>query len=184
MSIYSTPLKSNWDGGVSLPRPSSNALSMGNTTNAALTSQHAPIGGASSFNGNMVNTFSGLQSGLNGSAVNPLNFNAASEHIRINGLGTANPLDLASQYIDHLQRRDNSTPVLDERSYYNNGVNYNFSKEIGGLGPFTPFERTNVINIPDEILQQVSKAEIKSNMGLFPEIDRCWICLLYTSRCV
>lgn len=98
-----------------------------------------------------------------------------NEHLRVTGFGKLKPLELASQYIDHLKRRDANTPVLDERSYYNNGVNYNFSKEVGGLGAFTPFERQQVINIPDEILKEASKTEIKSDMGIFPEINRCWI---------
>ena len=98
-----------------------------------------------------------------------------TEHLRVSGLGSAKPLELATQYIDYLQRKDDNTPVLDERSYYNNGVNYNFTKEVGGLGAFTPFERQQVINIPDEILKESSKTEIKNDMGIFPEISRCWI---------
>lgn len=98
----------------------------------------------------------------------------STEHLRVNGLASSKPLELASQYVDHLYRRDASTPVLDERSYYNNGVNYNFTKEVGGLGAFTPFERQKVISIPDDILQEAAKAELKSDMGIFPEIDRCW----------
>lgn len=171
MSIYSTPLKSNWNGNPNFSNPQSNVVNgIGNSS--SLFTQHP----TSDANLNTIGTnMTNMLSGLNGNTVNPLNFDASNEHIRISGLGAANPLQLASQYIDHLLRRDSSTPVLDERSYYNNGVNYNFSKEVGGLGPFTPFERLNVINIPDEILQQLSKAEIKSNMGLFPDIERCWI---------
>lgn len=168
MSIYSTPLKTNWNGGPSFSGPSSNAQTYLNIPSTANT---APLQNGTE---SMVGTIPGV---LGDSGVNPLRFNPPAEHVRVTGLGSANPLNLASQYIDHLQRRDNSMPVLDERSYYNNGVTYNFSKEVGGLGPFTPFERTNVINIPDEILQEVSRAEIKSNMGLLPELDRCWICI-------
>ncbi|CDO95029.1 unnamed protein product [Kluyveromyces dobzhanskii CBS 2104] len=174
MSIYSTPLKSNWNGHANFANPSSNinGLQMGGVGATSLVpQQQATDGGLGAFGANMTTVISGL----NGNATNPLSFDASHEHIKVAGLGAANPLNLASQYIDHLLRRDISTPVLDERSYYNNGVNYNFSKEIGGLGPFTPFERLNVINIPDEILQQVSTAEIKTNMGLFPDIERCWI---------
>lgn len=174
MSIYSTPLKSNWNGNANFANPSANVngLPMNGIGNTSLVPQQQGSDGTiGTYGANMTNVISGL----NGNTVNPLNFNASHEHIKVTGLGAANPLNLASQYIDHLLRRDISTPVLDERSYYNNGVNYNFSKEVGGLGPFTPFERLNVINIPDEILQQVSTAEIKINMGLFPDIERCWI---------
>ncbi|CCE65214.1 hypothetical protein TPHA_0K00800 [Tetrapisispora phaffii CBS 4417] len=111
----------------------------------------------------------------NGPNASGLYSNNNTEHLRINGMGNVKPLDLATQYIDYLLRRDANTPVLDERSYYNNGVVYNFSKEVGGLGAFTPFERQQVINIPDEILKDSSKAEIKNEMGIFTEINRCWI---------
>ncbi|CCF60791.1 hypothetical protein KAFR_0L01810 [Kazachstania africana CBS 2517] len=111
----------------------------------------------------------------NAATTTSANLSDVNEHIRITGLGSKKPLELASEYIDHLQRRDANTPILDERSYYNNGVNYNFSREAGGLGAFTPFERQKVISIPDELLQEASKTEIKSDMGIFPEINRCWI---------
>lgn len=98
-----------------------------------------------------------------------------NEHLKVTGLGTTDPLNLSVQYIDHLYRRDENTPILDDRSYYNNGVKYNFTKVVGGLGAFTPFERQKIINIPEELLQEASNASIKSNIGIFPEIDRCWI---------
>lgn len=103
------------------------------------------------------------------------NLSNTNEHLKVTGLGATDPLDLSVQYINHLHRRDENTPILDDRSYYNNGVKYNFTKEIGGLGAFTPFERQKIINIPEELLQEASNASIKSNIGIFPEIDRCWI---------
>lgn len=103
------------------------------------------------------------------------NINVPTEHIKINGLASIKPLELASKYIDHLHIKDANTPILDERSYYNNGLNYNFSRKIGGLGPFTPFERQQILNIPDEILKEAANTQIRSDMGIFPEIDRCWI---------
>lgn len=183
--MFSTPLKSRIDynnstfaGSQSLPGngANENSQSIGprgaNLTGpSAAGSEMIAGGGINGLNGSK--TISSLV-GDDGATVTS-DLSNAKEHLRVSGLGTSNPLELASQYIDHLQRQDASTPVLDERSYYNNGVNYNFSKEVGGLGAFTPFERQQVINIPDEILQKASRTEIRSDMGIFPEISRCWI---------
>lgn len=141
------------------------------------------LNGDSRFASNINNGLGGLSSftGINGTnsmvTADSLssNLSTATEHLKVTGLGTADPLNLATQYVDHLYRRDENTPILDERSYYNNGVKYNFTKEVGGLGAFTPFERQKVINIPEELLQEASNAEIKSDIGIFPELDRCWI---------
>ncbi|KAL6940338.1 hypothetical protein ACO0QE_004237 [Hanseniaspora vineae] len=101
-----------------------------------------------------------------------------SENIEIKNMAEQSPLELASQYIESLQELDNSSPILDMNSYYSNGVEYNFSEEIGGLGPLTPFERVKVLNIPDELLQKFNESSIKkpttTQCGIFPEIDRCW----------
>ena len=112
--------------------------------------------------------------GATSGSINPSMSNT-NEHIRVSGMGTSKPLELAGKYIDHLQNKDTSTPVLDERSYYNSGVDYNFSKEKNGLGAFTPFERQDIFDIPDEILQGVSTSETRTDMGIFPELNRCWI---------
>ncbi|CCD25229.1 Nup170p NDAI_0E04120 [Naumovozyma dairenensis CBS 421] len=96
-------------------------------------------------------------------------------NLKIQGFGSKKPLELASLYINHLYNQDENTPILDQISYYNNGVSYNFNKEIGGLGAFTPLERTKIINLPDELLQETSKASIKTDMGIFPQLDRTWI---------
>lgn len=66
--------------------------------------------------------------GATSGSINP-NMSNMNEHIRVSGMGTSKPLDLAGKYIDHLQHKDSNTPVLDERSYYNSGVDYNFSRE-------------------------------------------------------
>ena len=101
-----------------------------------------------------------------------------SENIEIKNMAEQSPLELASQYVESLQELDNSTPPLDMNSYYSNGVEYNYSKEIGGLGPLTPFERVKVLNIPDELLQKFKESSLKKSTttqcGIFPEIDRCW----------
>lgn len=141
-------------------------LGLGSSINSGL----RPLDGS-----NPIHSFDNTTNGIASTTSIPSGFSAANEHIRITGLGTKKSIGLASQFIDHLERRDSNTPVLDERSYYNNGVNYNFSKEVGGLGAFTPFERQSVVNIPDILLQEASKTEIKSDMGIFPELNRCWI---------
>lgn len=157
MSIFSTPLKSGIDYNSSLVATANRNTDINPISVPTQTTATTVLTG--SYNALAANTLP----------------SHGNEHIHVNGLGTLRPLELASQYVDSLQRRDSSTPILDERSYYNGGVTYNFSKEVGGLGAFTPFERTQVINIPDEILQEASKTEIKSDMGIFPELERCWI---------
>ncbi|CAD6597312.1 XXYS1_4_G0015650.mRNA.1.CDS.1 [Saccharomyces cerevisiae] len=112
--------------------------------------------------------------GATSGSINP-NMSNMNEHIRVSGMGTSKPLDLAGKYIDHLQHKDSNTPVLDERSYYNSGVDYNFSREKNGLGAFTPFEKQDVFNIPDEILHEFSTSQTRTDMGIFPELNRCWI---------
>ncbi|CCH60564.1 hypothetical protein TBLA_0D00570 [Henningerozyma blattae CBS 6284] len=183
--MYSTPLKSriHYDnnstfaashslGGTNKKDPSI-APSFNNDYTTKKPSTNSFLPNLSISNALLSNpTTSILSSNLNNTTASTSSNN--NTHLHISNIANLNPLDLASQYIDHLERQDAHCPILDERSYYNNGVNYNFSREVGGLGAFTPFERQKVVNIPDDILQEVSKAEIKSDVGIFPEIDRCW----------
>ncbi|QLL31711.1 hypothetical protein HG536_0B05760 [Torulaspora globosa] len=180
--MYSTPLKSRVDYN-SGPFSGLSRLVSGNNGNTRDSSGEKGDG-VNTLDSQKDNNVQGVNSDsslpLGASLLMPAgslapDLSAVDEHLRVTNLGGSKPLELASQYIDHLERRDANSPVLDERSYYNNGVNYNFSKEVGGLGAFTPFERQQVINIPDEILREASKSEIKSDMGIFPELGRCWI---------
>lgn len=187
--MYSTPLKSRIDynngafAGSTRVLAGNNgngsvnkATTLAHTANGSKHSVPVVLGSDSSDVLSSIGVGGGFSS-LNGSSAATMASDLANvnEHLRITGMGSAKPLELASRYIEHLECRDASTPVLDERSYYNNGVNYNFSKEVGGLGAFTPFERQQVIHIPDEISKEASRTEIKSDMGIFPEINRCWI---------
>ncbi|CEP60253.1 Nup170p LALA0_S01e06480g [Lachancea lanzarotensis] len=165
MSIYSTPLKSGIDySRTVVGSENGSVLGANGTTNDVkrpLTNNQGPM---------IVPNY-----GIVAPSTASMGPSTGEDHLKVTGFGSKPALDLASQYIDHMQDRDSSTPVLDERSYYNNGVNYNFSKEIGGLGAFTPLERTQVINIPDVVLREAAKAEMKSDMGIFTELNRCWI---------
>ncbi|SCU83746.1 LAFA_0D05468g1_1 [Lachancea sp. 'fantastica'] len=165
MSIYSTPLKSGIDYSRTVVG-SENGSVLGE--NATTNDVKRPL---TNNQGSMIMPNYGLVAPPTASMGSP----TGEDHLKVTGFGSKPALELASQYIDHMQNRDSSTPVLDERSYYNNGVNYNFSKEIGGLGAFTPLERTQVINIPDVVLREAAKAEMKSDMGIFLELNRCWI---------
>lgn len=193
--MYSTPLKSRIDYNNNTFAGSTRVLTgeagnyskdamnhsmpvvLSGTSNGILGSTTAGPAGSTGFGlgGNGFSSLNGTRSAIGSTAIMAPDLTNVTEHLRVSGLGSAKPLELASQYIEHLECRDANTPVLDERSYYNNGVNYNFSKEVGGLGAFTPFERQQVIHIPDEILKEAAKTEIKSDMGIFPEINRCWI---------
>ncbi|KAG0660549.1 hypothetical protein C6P45_001566 [Maudiozyma exigua] len=188
--MFSTPLKSRIDYNNNNTFMASNNVSNVNSnveTSARINGLgNGSIGtsGAGLLQSNMrptnnnnitINSFANSTGGIGNPSYVQQGLSQNNEHIRVSGLGTKKPLELASEYIDNLERRDTNTPVLDERSYYNNGVNYNFSREVGGLGAFTPFERQYVVNIPDVLLQEASKTEIKSDMGIFPELNRCWI---------
>lgn len=107
-----------------------------------------------------------------GEAANTVDINT---HVEVSGFTSSDPLQLASGFVQDLSLGDRSTPVLDSPSYYRSGVNYNFTNEVGGLGAFTPFQRQQVTNIPDEVVSEVSSTEIKSDMGIFPELGYCWI---------
>lgn len=102
----------------------------------------------------------------------PVNFN---DYLKVSNVDINEPSKLASKYVDAALLRDKITPVLDDPQYHSNFVNYNFANEPTGLGPFTPFERTDIIDIPDEILKEYNKVETVSNMGIFPEISRAWV---------
>ncbi|ODV73545.1 Nup170p, partial [Cyberlindnera jadinii NRRL Y-1542] len=98
-----------------------------------------------------------------------------NDHLVVQDANIEQPLQLASKFVDASLLRDKISPVLDDSSFHGTAVNYNYSSEIQGLGPFCPFERTDIINIPDEILSQYSKVETSGKMGLFPEISRAWV---------
>lgn len=102
-------------------------------------------------------------------------FHDVTTHVKVSGLTSSEPLQLASEFVQDLNFRDRNTPILDNSAYYRKGVDYNFSDEVGGLGAFTPFQRQQVTNIPDEVLLEVSNTEIKSDMGIFLELNYCWI---------
>jgi len=188
--MFSTPLKSRVDYSDNT-FVGSNTFSNTNS-NAVNTNRVSGMGnGISNMNGNnLINagtrtinnnhnsamtSFASATSPIGNSTYMQPGLSPNNDNIRLTGLGTKKPLELASEYIDNLERRDSNSPILDERSYYNNGVNYNFARDVGGLGAFTPFERQSVINIPDVLLQEACKTEIKSDMGIFPELNRCWI---------
>ena len=102
----------------------------------------------------------------------PVTYN---DYLKVTNVDINEPSKLASKYVDASILRDKITPVLDDTQYHSNAVNYNFSSEPNGLGPFTPFERTEIIDIPDEILKEYNKVETVSNMGIFSEISRAWV---------
>lgn len=45
----------------------------------------------------------------------------------------------------------------------------------GDLGALTPFTRTEIINMPDELYEQYNHTETSTKMGMFPEIERIWM---------
>ncbi|CCH44720.1 Nucleoporin [Wickerhamomyces ciferrii] len=102
----------------------------------------------------------------------PVTYN---DYLKVTDVDINEPSKLASKYVDASILRDKITPILDDTQYHSNAVNYNYSNEPNGLGAFTPFERTEIIDIPDEILKEYNKVETVSNMGIFPEISRAWV---------
>jgi nuclear pore complex protein Nup155 len=106
--------------------------------------------------------------------VNPLIGND-NDYLAVTDVNIEEPLKLASKFVDSSLLRDKITPVLDDSSFHGTAVNYNYSSDPDGLGPFSPFERTEIINLPDEILSQYGKVETSGKMGIFADISRAWV---------
>ncbi|CAI4060434.1 Nup157p SKDI_05G1850 [Saccharomyces kudriavzevii IFO 1802] len=174
--MYSTPLKKRVDyDRESLTFPSSlgrnrlqNQLRCGQDQFRP-NSSSSPFQANKSSNSDALKNYSGVKNTVKSE------FHDVNTDVKVRGLTSSEPLQLASEFVQELRFSDRNTPVLDNSSYYNKGVDYNFSDEVGGLGAFTPFQRQQVTNIPDEVLLEVSNTEIKSDMGIFPELNYCWI---------
>lgn len=119
------------------------------------------------------NTTSSSQN-TNNSSVLTLQVNE-NDHFSVRDVDVNQPLQLASKYVDASLLRDRITPILDDSCFHGTATNYNYSQEFDGLGAYTPFERTEVISIPEEILAEHNDVATVSKMGLFPEISRAWV---------
>ncbi|OWB73476.1 hypothetical protein B5S31_g3219 [[Candida] boidinii] len=124
---------------------------------------------------NGLNSSYGFQmSGSNGFIKNDDSISKSSRKIDMPSLSTTSPLLLANQCISNAIEKDNNTLPLNQvlTAYAIDSYNY---KNGESLGPFTRFEKTNIYNIPDEILEQYSNSNNIKNMGLFTEIKKAWI---------
>ncbi|KAH3682893.1 hypothetical protein WICPIJ_006149 [Wickerhamomyces pijperi] len=101
-----------------------------------------------------------------------------NDTLSIRDVDVNDPLQLSGKFIDASLLRDRITPILNDPYSLSsaNATQYNFSNEFNGLGAFTPFERTEVIPIPDEILMEYNQGQdITRNMGIFAEIGKAWV---------
>ncbi|CDK28483.1 unnamed protein product [Kuraishia capsulata CBS 1993] len=99
---------------------------------------------------------------------------ASEREAAMPSLSTTPPLNLASTYVDNSISKDSNTPILSEVMTEYAIDNYNF-QPMSGLAAFSRFEKTNIISLPDRILEEYNSADSITNMGILKEIKRCWI---------
>lgn len=108
-----------------------------------------------------------------------------SYKVSVPNFADLSPLRLGSKYISDLTKIDSMTPAdIYSHSHISKdggslGVagaldNYYFDNEKG-LGDFSRFERTAVIDLPDKFFDEYNSTECATKIGLFPEIERAWI---------
>ncbi|KAK7207127.1 Non-repetitive/WGA-negative nucleoporin C-terminal-domain-containing protein [Myxozyma melibiosi] len=97
------------------------------------------------------------------------------------------PIELAKGYVNTSLDIDSRYPDLDRIIQQSQLSEYFFSPPMtastaygnpnpgSDIGPWTPFTRTHISNIPDIIFEQYNKTESYTQMGLFPELQRAWI---------
>lgn len=108
------------------------------------------------------------------STVNAIPYND-HDHFQVGDIDVNDPLQSASKFVDASLLRDKTTPVLDDSLFHGKAVEYNFGTDPEKLGAYHPFDRTEIISIPDDILEQYNKVETHSDMGIFADILRAWI---------
>ncbi len=87
-------------------------------------------------------------------------------------LASLPPLKLAEKYVDGFNDSDERYPELDQLIQQANLSNYMISPNLNDLGPLNPFERTGIVDIPDEVFEQYNRTQVHTQLGLLPEIER------------
>ncbi|KAK9474440.1 Non-repetitive/WGA-negative nucleoporin C-terminal-domain-containing protein [Dipodascopsis tothii] len=85
------------------------------------------------------------------------------------------PRELGKRVINDFLARDGRYPDLDRILQQSQLGEYNFAPNPADLGPWRPFTRSRIVNIPDTIFEQYNQTDLYTKMGLFPEIQRAWI---------
>lgn len=113
--------------------------------------------------------------------IHPLSLDSANEvsyKINVPNFSNLPPLRLGYNYITGLIKIDSMTPsdlYSNENINKNSGLdNYYFDYE-NGLGDFSRYEIVNQLNLPDKFFDEYNSTECVTKMGLFPDIERCWI---------
>ncbi|CAG79049.1 YALI0E02706p [Yarrowia lipolytica CLIB122] len=94
--------------------------------------------------------------------------------VSVNEMSAKQPLELGSEFVEAYLNRDDKYPELDRLVMQGQLSEYIFAQS-GDLGALTPFTRTEVINMPDELYEQYNHTETSTKMGMFSEIDRIWM---------
>ncbi|KAG5366577.1 putative nucleoporin [Yarrowia sp. B02] len=94
--------------------------------------------------------------------------------VSVSEMSAKQPLELGSEFVEAYLNRDDKYPELDRLVMQGQLSEYIFAQS-GDLGALTPFTRTEVINMPDELYEQYNHTETSTKMGMFSEIDRIWM---------
>jgi nuclear pore complex protein Nup155 len=81
------------------------------------------------------------------------------------------PLERAGRAINDGILKDNRFPDLDFLVQQGASTNYSLPEDPSWF----PFQRTQILTIPDSIFAQYNKTQLTTQMGLFPEIQRAYI---------
>ncbi|KAI3407025.2 NUP170 [Candida oxycetoniae] len=105
----------------------------------------------------------------------------ASYKISIPDFANLSPLQLGSRFISNVHKIDSNIPhdiFQSEMSTKTQSSldNYYFDYE-NGLADFSRFEKIQQIDLPDRFFEEYNKTESTTKIGLFKEIERCWIAI-------
>ncbi|KAI0461469.1 hypothetical protein LJB42_000765 [Komagataella kurtzmanii] len=89
-------------------------------------------------------------------------------------LTTSTPLKIGTNAIHSAISKDNNTVVLGDAISKYAIDNYNFQPPLG-LGPFSRFEKSSILNFPDRLFEEYNSTECITNMGIFQQIGKAWL---------
>ena len=83
------------------------------------------------------------------------------------------PAERAARSINDSLIGDTRFPDLDNYLSHVHSSEY----EIQSSGPWAPFQKVRMYNIPDQIFEQYNKAQVSTIMGLFAELGYAWVAI-------
>ncbi|KAK9465353.1 Nup133 N terminal like-domain-containing protein [Lipomyces arxii] len=89
-------------------------------------------------------------------------------------VASLSPIEHAKRVVNSFLDFDSRYPDLDRIVQQTQSSEYQYSP-TNEFGPWTPFEQTKTLRIPDVIFEQYNTTECFTKMGLFTQIQRAWI---------